>query len=49
MYNILPEVSIIDNYYYVDGYNTMIRTTNTKVGKVSLQNNYDVYIDGCGF
>lgn len=46
MYNILPEVSIIDNYYYVDGYNTMIRTTNTKVGKVSLQNNYDVYIDG---
>lgn len=46
MYNILPEVTIIDNYYYVNGYNTMIRTTNTKVGVVSLRNNYDVYIDG---
>ncbi len=45
MYNILPEVKIIDNYYYVNGYNTTIRTTNTKVGKVSLRNSYDVYID----
>lgn len=44
-YNILPEVTISNNYYIVNGYRTEERTAETNVGVVTLKNNYDVYVN----
>lgn len=45
-YNILPEVTINNNYYIVNGYRTDVRTAETTVGAITLDKNYNVYVNG---
>ncbi len=45
-YNILPTVTISNNYYIVNGYRTDVRTAETNVGTVTMDNNYKVYVSG---
>ena len=45
-YNILPEVTINNNYYIVNGYRTDVRTAETAVGTITMDNDYNVYVNG---
>ena len=45
-YNILPLVTINNNYYIVNGYRTDVRTAETNVGVVTMDNDYFVYVNG---
>lgn len=45
-YNILPEVTINNNYYIVNGYRTDVRTAETAVGTITMDKDYNVYVNG---